>query len=922
MVQILFFLRYRNQLLRTRPRLLSRLDDTITGAVKNAGGKIIDDRRLFTAFFDEGTIGFWLDIFIVVEAVIKSLKEASSELYGYSLLVGRDLPPDAEALCRFLAAGPREGGVFVDAAAKHGLAPYLVFEGLRNRPEESRRRKYGVEAYSRLKKFKDFPTAPGIFPLRETIIRALRQGQRRNTLLLGRRFIGKRDGLYRYYEEIAGKTWRGSAAPGIGGKAAPGFPPLLVRFDSFGINALTDALSPRIGAAIGETGNSAAAKLEDLHGFLFRERLRDETSEYIVRKLRQFFTLLLEQYIEAACRRQTAPVLILENIQCAGETVMNICIDTYTAMKNRRELLVLGTCTEVSGEWEPVFPRIIKLNAEGVPNRFPVDLPPDLREILCALYLSGGCFPGNMLGNLLEEEGKNPAAFSKALSMLGALGAIDSAEDPKPHTADFAGIVESIPEERKDRIRAMVRSRLLAWTGRNKLNPCFNLLKKLAEFGGAAEEHLILKALSSDLTSGASSSFEAACDSGCLEDLAGPARAPVIRYIFKTMKALLRSDAGGIREAFKEPPPDCSAFPVFKPQVLANLSCYHLGKRDIPSALETVKDAILQSQGKNNFCLSQSYRLFSLVNLSRQRTGETIDYIGFAAENAEKAGNLHELAVSAYYAAAAQFLYGNISRAERLTRQARDHALAAGRPDWADRSRFLEGRLAFELGRYREALEIFEALLKEPCGAALPEKERLLSAWVYRARVYLQNPLIRKPSNGGHDADLFEVEAAFLAGDFSRSSELAGMLSNPHTEENFLFTEQPDWRSGFAQCEFLYFSRGELWDRMICVYRSLALCHISAAGGEEALHNMQRILRDEKLSEMDPWDSFYFYAWYRVLEQTGAGQVDMNTAVSIAFKRLQRRASRIDDVETRRRYLSQPRWNSALSAAAKEFKLI
>jgi hypothetical protein len=85
---------------------------------------------------------------------------------------------------------------------------------------------------------------------------------------------------------------------------------------------------------------------------------------------------------------------------------------------------------------------------------------------------------------------------------------------------------------------------------------------------------------------------------------------------------------------------------------------------------------------------------------------------------------------------------------------------------------------------------------------------------------------------------------------------------------------------------------------------------------------MQRILRDERLSEMDPNDAFYFYAWYRVLEESRSPQIDMNTAVSMAFKRLQRRASRIDDVETRQAYLSQPRWNSALSLAAKEYKLI
>jgi hypothetical protein len=85
---------------------------------------------------------------------------------------------------------------------------------------------------------------------------------------------------------------------------------------------------------------------------------------------------------------------------------------------------------------------------------------------------------------------------------------------------------------------------------------------------------------------------------------------------------------------------------------------------------------------------------------------------------------------------------------------------------------------------------------------------------------------------------------------------------------------------------------------------------------------MQRVLRDERLSEMDPCDAFYFYAWYQVLKESGAAQVDMNTAVSMAFKRLQRRASRIDDPRIRQAYLTQPYWNSALSLAAREHKLI
>jgi hypothetical protein len=48
----------------------------------------------------------------------------------------------------------------------------------------------------------------------------------------------------------------------------------------------------------------------------------------------------------------------------------------------------------------------------------------------------------------------------------------------------------------------------------------------------------------------------------------------------------------------------------------------------------------------------------------------------------------------------------------------------------------------------------------------------------------------------------------------------------------------------------------------------------------------------------------------------------MGTVVSIAFKRLQRRASRIDDPKTRQDYIFRNRWNNALSLAAKEYKLI
>jgi len=48
----------------------------------------------------------------------------------------------------------------------------------------------------------------------------------------------------------------------------------------------------------------------------------------------------------------------------------------------------------------------------------------------------------------------------------------------------------------------------------------------------------------------------------------------------------------------------------------------------------------------------------------------------------------------------------------------------------------------------------------------------------------------------------------------------------------------------------------------------------------------------------------------------------MNTVVSMAYKRLQRRAGRIDDLAAKQDFLNLSRWNKTLNLAAKEHKFI
>jgi hypothetical protein len=85
---------------------------------------------------------------------------------------------------------------------------------------------------------------------------------------------------------------------------------------------------------------------------------------------------------------------------------------------------------------------------------------------------------------------------------------------------------------------------------------------------------------------------------------------------------------------------------------------------------------------------------------------------------------------------------------------------------------------------------------------------------------------------------------------------------------------------------------------------------------------MQRFMRDELLPDSDPSDSFCYYAWYCMLRDSGAAQVDMETVVSMAYKRLQRRAGRFDDMKAKQSFLNASRWNKMLMQAAREYKLV
>ncbi len=912
MINLFFFLKFKSQLRRTRPDVVHQIDESLVRSIGDASGKITGDRFVISAVFNEDKIGFWLDMYILIDSLITNI-EKSKELFGFSLVICGKQPDSPELLCRFLAG---INGVFVDDKAAKRLIPYAIFEKPSDWLKGIKKRKYGCGSYFKVNKLKVFKK-PAVYDaeLQTSVVDVFEKAKGKNTLLICPYYFQMRGGLYEFNSNIN-----------------KSFPPLTICFESIGIGSLVDIWSSNIRSLI---DSQATEEIESLWETLVRERIRDEVSEYLARCVKRYLSLVINLYIETANKKKKTPVLMLENVHFAEDTVFSLLADALAGInyQNKEKLLILGTGEDsISKEklqrWEGIFDSVKNIEGINVDKIYFPKLSMDLWEIIYAMSLFNRYYSPELFQRLFEEEGKNPVMISKAFSILHNMGVIDDPHEPRLMNRHFEDHAGKILNDKTRRIKEIVCVRLLDWCVKRNLNPCFRLLTIISSLDGKKyiDDLLLLKSFSSDIVNKTISAIETAMNNGEFKELVGE-KAEAIRHIYKTSKALITGYEKDIEAIFTEDNLEkiielCESFPVLKAQILVNESGYFLGRHDEKNAAEKAKEAILLGQSKNSFCLPQGYRLFSLVCLSKQQINETIEYLNFALSNAEKSGNYHELAVSAYYAAAAQFLHGDVYHSADLAAKSIKQSLVAGRPDWADRSRFLEGRIEFDLGHYSKALDIFEHLLKEPYGGMTCEKENLMAAWIYRSKIYLEVSNVKKPEPANNDADLFEIEAAFLSGNYQKAVDLASSHKNPFTEENFLYSEQADWRSGFAQCEHLYFTHGEIQSRMISIFHSLALSKLSKEGCEEALHEIQKILRDEKLCEMDPWDAFYFYAKYRILEQTEASLVDMSTAVSMAFKRLQRRAGRIDDIETRRQYLNGSRWNRELSKAAKEFKLI
>jgi tetratricopeptide (TPR) repeat protein len=938
MIKMVFFIQFRTQLRRTRPKLIASLEDTMTSSAVSAGGVVENGRKVLTASFDENSIGFWLDMVIFLEEACEALEKAVSELYGYALVLGRDISESvSQKLCRL--SGGRDSrelsGLWCSEEITDALKYYLIFGRLLGSKKGS------PNGFREVRGFRSFEGYGRKFPHRERIKKALSLDKGKNTLLLGPLFSGIKDGIYNYCESLPGDA-----------------PPLVIRFGSGAhpIVCFVDAYTPELRAFIARAAPAVLSpeelkKLDEFHERLFKERLRDEWPPGMLAQGRVFVRSLLAFYIEASVIQAPKAVLVLEDLSLAHESA-RLFIEAYSsilsAIKNKKDkdkILVFGADSlleEQIKEWEGVFDRILKFTPEdsskdGSDENFSPEsfwenqrdsLPKDLLELSYCISLFARYFPAYLFPQLFEELALNPDVYERALQMLSVMGV-------SVFETRLIILSNSLSKERLETVHSKVRSLILSWVLSGKLNPCFNLQRILFGLGGNAGDALILKSIKADVLGGTWTGIEQAVTDDSFDSIVGIENAPLLGYIYKTLKALVWGDSARIRQAFQETAPsetnadEVPCYIGYQAQMQTNLTSFYIGSRKIESASESVRKALLLNRDLGDDKVP-AYRLFSLLNLSRQRIDDAMEYISFALEQAEKAGQQEEIVLSCYFASSINLLNGNLSRSLRLAARAEETAFAIGHINWGMKAKFLRARLYFEFGRYGEAMDILKSIPAE----SGTDMACTVEAWLYRTKNFLGlfSSLKKNAKSSGADAKIFEIEAAYFFSDYKRAEALAEefLSSAVPSADNFSFTDQPDWRSGFSQCEYMLQNDEKPGARLVQVYRSMAQCALnpSVETRAEILGRMQRFMRDELLPDTDPSDAVYFYAWYRMLADSlnhkdePATQVDLNTVVSMAFKRLQRRAGKIDDAEIKQAFLSLPRWNNALYQAAREHRLI
>ena len=413
---------------------------------------------------------------------------------------------------------------------------------------------------------------------------------------------------------------------------------------------------------------------------------------------------------------------------------------------------------------------------------------------------------------------------------------------------------------------------------------------------------------------------------------------PVLFSVFGLLKGRYRRlfrIAGflmGRETAYVEPEDTAGAEDEYEGEIDSLVDIVSVGnmlfRGDHSSALSRAKNVLFRVQEKQSPChVARAQLSVGSSMLCMGRVEEANDYFSLAYETSKSCSNTADRMESCIRRGISLFLFGNYSRADR---QLSDGIRIAGgycRGDSLLFAHFLKGRIAFTLGRYAAAEELFWKCLS--IAMVLGEPHQLFYAWLGRSMIYsgrlregteilAQLPRTAEVLYYRAEGKLFEGDIP-CALDLARRSERTIRIETPPVGCFGRYT----WQNGYSNIEDCAF-HGPDGRRVLLNCVSALRWYLESLGGNPQAGRMvlEKITREEKLGELDPYYHFYYLVHALLIpEDTHNESLERITYVSKGLKYLQRIGSVIDDVSSRLDFINKSHWNRMLMDIARNEKL-
>lgn len=357
---------------------------------------------------------------------------------------------------------------------------------------------------------------------------------------------------------------------------------------------------------------------------------------------------------------------------------------------------------------------------------------------------------------------------------------------------------------------------------------------------------------------------------------------------------------------------------------------YYLRMGDLSQGFALLKKALLEAQARDDRALEvRAETEIGLALLRKNRLEEGREYFEISCRLAEKTQSSYLVSLTSGLDAVSLFLLGHLTSASKAV----DRGLAASEKGGQQQGkvfhRFLQGRIAFDLGDYPGAVAAFDRALAVAQRYQTDEALPVLGAWKGRAEGYAGNGAGARATLG---ALAPSAERSFFLSEVCHlDRDRAGALAHIRDAQNLVPETRPfgtgervDWLTGFSAIEDRGLAQAGAPGVLQNQIEAFAAFQEGIAGNSAgAIALFQTLLSRKFLLDLDPASAQVYYWYYLTVPRNESDQEAFRlTLLGRALKDVQVRSSRIEDPVQRQDYLSKPHWNSQFSLEARRVKLM